>query len=63
VKQFSRHLLLLEVKPPRWLGIALELPRLWSAMGKFVKVRFTSEGKEERASEVRKAVERDLAQS
>jgi hypothetical protein len=30
-------------------------------MGKFVKVRFTSERKEERGSEVRKAVERDPA--
>jgi hypothetical protein len=29
VKQSSWHLLLLEVKPPRWLGIALDLPRLW----------------------------------
>jgi hypothetical protein len=28
-------------------------------MGKFMKVRFTSEGKEARASEVWKAVERD----
>jgi hypothetical protein len=28
-------------------------------MGKFMKVRFASERKEERASEVRKAVERD----
>jgi hypothetical protein len=32
-------------------------------MGKFVKVRFTSERKEARASEVRKAVGRDLAWS
>jgi hypothetical protein len=32
-------------------------------MGKFVKVRFTSERKEARASEVRKAVERDPAWS
>jgi hypothetical protein len=30
-------------------------------MGKFVKVYFTSERKEARASEVRKAVERDPA--
>jgi hypothetical protein len=29
VKQFSWHLLLLEVKPPRRLGVALELQRLW----------------------------------
>jgi hypothetical protein len=33
------------------------------AVGKFVKVRFTSERKEARASEVRKAVKRDLAWS
>jgi hypothetical protein len=32
-------------------------------MGKFVKVRFTSERKEARASEVRKEVKRDLAWS
>jgi hypothetical protein len=32
-------------------------------MGKFVKVYFTSERKEVRASEVRKAVERDPAWS
>jgi hypothetical protein len=59
VKQSSWHLLLLKVKPPRWLGVALELPRLWWAVRKFVKVCFTSERKEARASEVRKAVERD----
>jgi hypothetical protein len=29
VKQSSWHLLLLEVKPPRRLGVALELTRLW----------------------------------
>jgi hypothetical protein len=63
VKQSLWHLLLLEVKPPRWLGVALELPRLWWAVGKFVNVRFTSERKEARASEVRKAVERDPAWS
>jgi hypothetical protein len=28
-------------------------------MGKFIKIHFTSERKEERANEVRKAVERD----
>jgi hypothetical protein len=59
VKQSSWYLLLLEVKPPRWLGVALELPRLWWAVRKFVKARFTFERKEARASEVRKAVERD----
>jgi hypothetical protein len=59
MKQSLWHLLLLEVKPPRWLGIALELSRLWWAVGKFVKVCFASERKEAKASEVRKAVERD----
>jgi hypothetical protein len=63
MKQSSWHLLLLEVKAHRWLGVALELPRLWSTMEKFVKVRFTSERKEARVSEVRKAVERDPARS
>jgi hypothetical protein len=63
MKQYSWHLLLLEVKAHRWLGVALELPRLWSTMEKFVKVRFTSERKETRVSEVRKAVERDPARS
>jgi hypothetical protein len=31
VKQSSWYLLLLKVKPPRWLGVALDLPRLWWA--------------------------------
>jgi hypothetical protein len=51
----------LEVKPPRRLGIAVELPRLWRAMKKFVKVRFASTRKEARASEARKVIERDPA--
>jgi hypothetical protein len=51
------------VKPPRWLGVTLELSMFWCAMGKFVKVRFTSKRKEARASEVRKVVERDPAWS
>jgi hypothetical protein len=59
VKQSLWHLLLLEVKPPRWLGATLKLPRLWWAVGKFVKVRFTTERKDARVSEPRKAVERD----
>jgi hypothetical protein len=58
VKQSLWHLLLLEVKPPRWLGVTLELPRLWWAVEKFVKVYFSSERKEARASEVRKVVEK-----
>jgi hypothetical protein len=56
-------LLLLKVKPPRWLDVTLELSRLWGAMVKFVKVCFTSAWKEARVSEVRKVVERDLAWS
>jgi hypothetical protein len=63
MKQSSWHLLLLEVKPPKRLGITLELSRLWWAMGKFMKVRFASAMKEARASGVRKAVERDPAWS
>jgi hypothetical protein len=63
VKQSLWHLLLLEVKPPRWLGVALELTRLWWAVGKFVKVRFASAREEARASEVRKVIERDSAWS
>jgi hypothetical protein len=43
------HLLLLEVKPSRWLGIALELPRLWWTMEKFLKDCFSSARKEARA--------------
>jgi hypothetical protein len=46
VKKSSWHLLLLEVKPFRWLGVVLGLPRLWSAMGKCVKVRFAYPRKE-----------------
>jgi hypothetical protein len=61
VKQSSWHLFLLKVKPPRRLGVALELPRLRWAMRKFVKVCFTTARKEARASEVRKMVERDPA--
>jgi hypothetical protein len=53
----------LEVKPPRRLGIALKLPRLWWAVGKFVKIRFTSARKEVRTSGVRKMIERDPAWS
>jgi hypothetical protein len=53
--------LLLEVKPARRIGIALELPRWWGVMVKFVKVCFTSKKKEVRASELRKVVERDPA--
>jgi hypothetical protein len=49
----------LEVKLPRQPGVALELPRLWWVIGKFVKARFAFARKEARASEVRKAVERD----
>jgi hypothetical protein len=51
----------LEVKPPKRLDVALELPRLWRVVRKFIKIRFASERKEARASEVRKAVERDSA--
>jgi hypothetical protein len=58
VKQSLWRLLLMEVKPPRWLGIALELPSVWWVLGKFVKVRFASERKEAMASKVRKAVEK-----
>jgi hypothetical protein len=61
VKQSLWHLLLLEVKPPKRLDVALELPRLWRVVRKFIKIRFASERKEARASEVRKAVERDSA--
>jgi hypothetical protein len=42
-------LLLLEVKPPRWLGITLELPTVWWVLEKYVKVRFASGKKESRA--------------
>jgi hypothetical protein len=63
VKQSLWHLLLLEVKPPRWLGVALEHPRLWWAVEKFVKICFTSKRKEAWASEVRKVVEIDPAWS
>jgi hypothetical protein len=63
MKQSSWRLLLLEVKPPRRLGVALELSRLWWAVKKFVKVRFVFKRKEAWASEVKKAVERDSAWS
>jgi hypothetical protein len=41
-----KHLLLLEVKPPRRLGVALELPSVWWVLEKFVKVGFASGRKE-----------------
>jgi hypothetical protein len=63
IKQSSWYFLLLEVKPPKRLDVALELSRLWWAVRKFVKVCFASERKEARASEVRKTVERDSAWS
>jgi hypothetical protein len=63
VKQSSWHLLLLLVKLSRRLGITLELPRLWEAVVKFMKIRLASTRKEARASEVRKVVERDLTWS
>jgi hypothetical protein len=59
MKQSLWHLLLLEVKPPRWLGIVLELSRLWWAVEKFVNVYFTSARKEVRANKVKKVVQRD----
>jgi hypothetical protein len=49
VKQSLWYLLLLEVKLPRWLGVTLELLRLWWAVGKFMKVLFASVKKEVRA--------------
>jgi hypothetical protein len=63
VNQYLWHLLLLEVKPSRWLDVALDLPSVLWVLRKFVNVRFASERKEARASEVRKAVERDPAWS
>jgi hypothetical protein len=48
VKQFLWHLLLLEMKPPKRLGIALEFPRLWWSVEKFVNVYFASVRKEAR---------------
>jgi hypothetical protein len=59
VKQSLWNLFLLEVKPPRWLAVSLELPSVWWVLGMFVKVRFASERKEARTSEVRNVVERD----
>jgi hypothetical protein len=41
-----KHLLLLEVKPPRWVGVALELPSMYWVLGKFLKTGFASERKE-----------------
>jgi hypothetical protein len=47
VKQSLWHLLLLEVKPPRWLGVALELSSVWWVLRKFVKIHFAIERKEQ----------------
>jgi hypothetical protein len=63
MKQSLWYLLFLEIKPHRWLDVALELPRLWWAMEKFVNVHFTFARKEARANGVRKTIERDLTWS
>jgi hypothetical protein len=44
-----KHLLLLEVKPPRRLGVALVLQSVWWILGKFVNVCFTFGRKEVRS--------------
>jgi Sec-independent protein secretion pathway component TatC len=41
-----KHLLLLEMKSARWLGVALELPSMWLVFGRFVKVGLVSKRKE-----------------
>jgi hypothetical protein len=41
-----KDLLLLEMKSPRWLGMALELPSMWLVFGRFVKVGLVSKRKE-----------------
>jgi hypothetical protein len=61
IAQFYAFFSILKVKPPKWLGVALELSSVWWVLGKFMNVRFTSERKEARASEVRKVIERDPA--
>jgi hypothetical protein len=63
VNQSLWHLLLLEMKPPRRLDVTLELSSMWWVLRKFVNIRFASERKEIRATEVRKAVESDPAWS
>jgi hypothetical protein len=60
---FVKHLLLLKVKPPKWLDIALELSSVWWVLEKFVKVRFASGKKKQELSGVGKVVERDPAWS
>jgi hypothetical protein len=37
-----------EMKPPKQLDIVIEHPSLWLALGKSVKIHFTSERKEAR---------------
>jgi hypothetical protein len=61
VKQSLWHLFLLEEKPPRWLGVTLELTRLWLAVEKFMNAHFVSTRKEARASGVGKVIEKDPA--
>jgi hypothetical protein len=50
---------LLEVKPPKRLDNALELPRLWRAVKKFVKAHFAPVRKEKDPSGVRKAIKKN----
>jgi hypothetical protein len=63
VKQSLWHLLLMEVKPPRRLGVALEFSRLWWAGGSLWRSTSPLQGKKQELSGVGKAVERDPAWS
>ena len=36
-QEFVKHLLLLEVKPPRWLGVARRASKVVEGCGKFVR--------------------------
>lgn len=62
LRQLMKHLLLLEAKPPSWLGIADKLPSLsWAAASLWVMQSCPRKGKGYLV-ELRKVVERDPAQ-
>jgi hypothetical protein len=61
---FMKHLLLLEVKPPRWLGIAYNLSCLWWwATRKFIRVMILHRNGKDQLVEKMKVFERDLCMS
>jgi hypothetical protein len=62
VKQLVKHLLLLEVKHPRWLDVS-RVPKIVVSLGKVREGLLYLHKKRSKASESRKVVERDPTKS